>query len=163
MRGLKRTQRVSIGYIHDVTNAPAEPGRGTIAVEKQETATHRGDMFTKAPYPGKYSSVLKTIGVIPYADRPSRTKPPAAVKTDRSKLVENKKDKDNVNKNKMEKNDVEKAAPAIVVNHGNCPNLGNNGTSCSSPIARWTRDPWENEYVAEPRYAFLSTSKRTEL
>ena len=107
VRGLKRTQRVSTGYIHDVISAPAEPGRGTIAVEKQATATHRGDIFNRSLDPGKYSSALKMIGVIPYADRPSRTKPPAAVKTDRSKLIESKMDKDKMNKNKMVENDVE--------------------------------------------------------
>ena len=108
-------------------------------------------MFTKSLDPGKYSSALKMIGIIPYADRPSRTKPPTTVKTDRSKLVENKKDKDKMNKNKMEKNDVEKPAPAMVFNHGNYQNFRNNETSSSSPTARWTWDPWENEYVAEPR------------
>ena len=33
-------------------------------------------MFTKSLDPGKYSSALKMIGVVPYADRPSRTRPP---------------------------------------------------------------------------------------
>ena len=96
MRGLKRTQRVSIGYIHDVISAPAEPGRGTIAVEKQATATHRGDMFTKSFDPGKYFSALKMIGVILFVGRPSRTKPPAAIKMDMSNLVENRMDKNKV-------------------------------------------------------------------
>ena len=114
-------------------------------------------MFTKSLDPGKYSSALKMIGVIPYADRPSRTRPPAAVKTDRSKLVENKMDKNKVNKNKTEKNDVEKAAPAIVFNSGNYQNFRNNETSSSSSsTARWKWDPREKEYVAEPRYIFFS-------
>ena len=57
MRGLKRTQRVSIGYIHDVISAPAEPGRGTIAVEKQATAT-RPTVVTCSPSPSTPASTL---------------------------------------------------------------------------------------------------------
>ena len=56
MRGLKRTQRISIGDIHDVVSAKPEPGHGTIVVEK--------------------------IGVILFTDRPSRTKTPAAWRAD---------------------------------------------------------------------------------
>ena len=150
MRGMKRIQRVSIGYIHDVISAPAEPGRGTIAVEKQAIATHRGDMFTKSFDLGKYSSALRVIGVILCADRPSRTRPPAAVKMDKSKLVDNKVDKNKMNKNKTEKKNVEKAAPAIVLSRDNYQNFENNGASSSSSGVRGTQDPWENEYVAEP-------------
>ena len=86
MRGLKHTQRVSIGYIHDVMYAPTEPGRGTIAVEKQATAT---TVVTFSPNPSTpantYSSALKMIGIISFADRPSRTKPPAAIKIDKGR------------------------------------------------------------------------------
>ena len=109
-------------------------------------------MFTKSLDSGKYSSALKMIGVIPYADRPSRTRPPAAVKTDRSKLVENKMDKSKMNKNEQtEKNDVEKAAPAVVFSRDNYQNFRNNEASSSSSTAHWTWDSWENEYLAEPR------------
>ena len=98
MRGLKRTQRISIGYIHDVISAKPEPGHGTIVVEKAPTATHRGDMFTKALDPGKYASALKMIGVILFTDRPSRTKTPAALRADSGNV-----DKDQTEKSKTEK------------------------------------------------------------
>ena len=119
-------------------------------------------MFTKSFDPGKHSSALKMIGVIPFADLPSRAKPPATIKMDKSKLVENTMDKNKVDKNRMdnktEKNDVEKAAPATVFSRDNYQNFRNNGASSSSSTARWTWDPWENEYVAEPRQVFLFTS-----
>ena len=103
-------------------------------------------MFTKSLGPGKYSSALKMIGVIPIMDHPSRTKPSAAIKTHRIKMDRNKMDKNNLDKNKMdkkqtEKDDVEKAALAIIFSRNNYHNFCINEARSSSSTARWTWGP----------------------
>lgn len=142
MRGLKRTQRVSIGYIHDVISAKPEPGHGTLVVEKAPTATHRGDMFTKALDPGKYASALKMIGVILFSDRPSRTKTPAALRADFGDV-----DK---------KIETEKAAVAVVYHDNRYKDyrLKNESyrhaeTASSSSTARCAWTSWEDGYTPD--------------
>ena len=98
MRGLQRTQCISIGYIRDVISAKPEPGHGTIGSEKVPTLTHRGDMFTKALDPGKHASALKMMGVILLTDRPSSTTTPGALRADSGSV-----DKDQTEKKKREK------------------------------------------------------------
>jgi hypothetical protein len=65
MRGLRRMQRVSIGYIHDVINTPASASTGGVVMEKAPTATHKGDMFTKPLDANKFNLSLGLIQVKP--------------------------------------------------------------------------------------------------
>ena len=66
MRGLRRTQRVSIGYIHDVISTPATSSTGGVVMEKAPTATHKGDMFTKPLDTNKFNLSLGLIQVKPW-------------------------------------------------------------------------------------------------
>ena len=66
MRGLRRTQRVSIGYIHDVISTPATSSTGGVVMEKAPTATHKGDMSTKPLDANKFNLSLGLIQVKPW-------------------------------------------------------------------------------------------------
>ena len=61
MRHLSRTQRVSLGSLHEIfENKPAE-NEGSITLVKAETSVHRGDAFTKELEPHKFQDALALI------------------------------------------------------------------------------------------------------
>ena len=66
MRGLRRTQHVSIGYIHDAIDTPVSSSSGGVTMEKAPTATHKGDVFTKPLDTNKFNLSLGLIQVKPW-------------------------------------------------------------------------------------------------
>ena len=48
MRYVSRTQRIALGFLHDVLSGEETPGEGKVVLEKAPTLEHKGDMFTKA-------------------------------------------------------------------------------------------------------------------
>jgi hypothetical protein len=59
MRYLRRTQRVSIGFISDVINDASNE----ISIEQAPTATHKGDVFTKALAHADFHAALARLGM----------------------------------------------------------------------------------------------------
>jgi hypothetical protein len=59
MRYLKRTQRVCIGFISDTVNEE----KNEISIEQAQTATHKGDVFTKALGHADFHSALARLGM----------------------------------------------------------------------------------------------------
>ena len=47
MRHLHRTQRISIGLLHDMINEELQEGKGSISIAKVETSKLKGNLFTK--------------------------------------------------------------------------------------------------------------------
>ena len=65
MRYLQRTQRCSLGLLHDVCIADtpaADDEYGTIKVVKIDTALHKGDLFTKEFARPKFEDLVARIG-----------------------------------------------------------------------------------------------------
>ena len=158
MRGLKRTQRVSIGYIHDVISAKPEPRHGTIVVEKAPTATHRGGMFTQALDPGKYASALKMIGVIPFTDRPSRTKTPATLRADFGNMDVDQTEKNKKGKNAANKIETEKAAIAVIYSNNRYKDYRLNETASTSSKSRHVHRGHTNENYRHTEAASSSST-----
>ena len=61
MRHLPRTQRVSLGFLHEVFTAEPQEGEGRVRVMKAETDEHRGDAFTKELESHKFANALQLI------------------------------------------------------------------------------------------------------
>ncbi len=61
MRYLKRTQRVSLGFISDHIN----DADNHMSIEQAPTATHRGDMFTKQLNLSDFAAAVDRIGMRP--------------------------------------------------------------------------------------------------
>lgn len=68
MRHLPRTQRVSVGFLHEqIVQEPVE-GEGRIRLLKAETASHKGDLMTKELEPQQFERALAMIRV--FSDKP---------------------------------------------------------------------------------------------
>ena len=160
MRGLKRTQRVSIGYIHDTISAKPEPGHGTIVVERARAVTHRGDMFTKALDLGKCASALQKIGVIPFTDRPSRTKTPATPRADFGNMDVGQTEKNKTEKNTANKIETEKAAIAVIYSNNRYKDYRLNETASSSSKSRHVLRGHTNENYRHTEAASSSSTAR---
>ena len=65
VRYIKRTQRVSIGFVHDVLNddGKADSMRGRISAEKCPTEDQKGDLFTKSLPKVNFENALRRIRV----------------------------------------------------------------------------------------------------
>ena len=61
---LSRTERISLGVLHEVF---VEQTAGSANIQYQETASHKGDMFTKRLDPGPFEEALKRINLLPPA------------------------------------------------------------------------------------------------
>ena len=59
LRFLERTQRIAIGSVHELIESEA------IIVEYWNTATHRGDSFTKCLVPAKFLAARDLMGMVP--------------------------------------------------------------------------------------------------
>ncbi len=63
MRYLRRSQKTSLGLLHDLTEAPRDPTVGDIKVSKADTKIHKGDMFTKALNTNDFNKAIQRIGL----------------------------------------------------------------------------------------------------
>ena len=63
MRHLARTQRISIGLLHETINDEADHPEGDIELIKIDTKVHKGDMFTKELEVRDYVAAIGRIGV----------------------------------------------------------------------------------------------------
>jgi hypothetical protein len=65
LRALERTQRVCIGTLHELFVAPPEETKGSTlcTLTYQESATHKGDLFTKAMPPPTFARCLQLINM----------------------------------------------------------------------------------------------------
>ena len=61
MRHLPRTQRVSLGMLHEIFEQESNAGEGRITLIKEETAKHRGDLFTKELDAPKFRAAMQMI------------------------------------------------------------------------------------------------------
>jgi hypothetical protein len=61
MRHLSRTQRVSLGMLHEIFEKEPVEGEGRIRLVKAETSEHRGDAFTKELESHKFEHALDLI------------------------------------------------------------------------------------------------------
>jgi hypothetical protein len=61
MRHIPRTQRVSLGMLHEVFHQEPEEGEGRIGLKKASTDEHRGDAFTKELDPHKFHAAIDMI------------------------------------------------------------------------------------------------------
>ena len=66
MRYLKRTQRVSLGHLHDIFYEKEEKrgGHGKVNLKKANTHEHKGDMMTKELSPAQFDRALELIRVV---------------------------------------------------------------------------------------------------
>ena len=63
MRHLARTQRISIGLLHETIHDEADHPEGDIELIKIDTKIHKGDMFTKELEVRDYVTAIDRIGV----------------------------------------------------------------------------------------------------
>ena len=63
MRHVRRTQRTSLGLIHDMITEEPEEGQGRIRLIKASTADHLGDAFTKELDPRAFKDAMTAIGM----------------------------------------------------------------------------------------------------
>ena len=61
MRHLSRSQRTSLGFVHDIITDTVGPGEGPVAIVKADTKEHRGDLFTKELEPRDFDHALDMI------------------------------------------------------------------------------------------------------
>ena len=61
MRYLKRTQRVSIGFVNDVLNREPSPEEGRVTLLKAATSEQKGDHLTKAVPRATFERALEMI------------------------------------------------------------------------------------------------------
>ena len=66
LRALKKTHRLSLGFLHDMTEAKPEPGEGAIAMFKQESESQKGDYFTKITPPKSFQKFLDLFRIRPF-------------------------------------------------------------------------------------------------
>jgi hypothetical protein len=65
MRHIARTQRTSIGLLHEATSEDKDAPEGNISLIKVDTKIHKGDMFTKELDVKDYLLAIDRIGVKP--------------------------------------------------------------------------------------------------
>ena len=65
LRHLKRTQRISLGELHEAfeERGAEATGDGPVTLEHAETKTHKGDVFTKYMSPASYKDAVARLGV----------------------------------------------------------------------------------------------------
>ena len=66
MRHIPRTQRVSLGMLHEIFHDDPEQGEGRIDLIKANTDEHRGDAFTKELDPNKFQAAIEMIRMKPH-------------------------------------------------------------------------------------------------
>ena len=64
MKGLSRTQKVSLGYMHDLVTENSVDGFGKVELDRVDTDSQKGDLFTKAFGSQKFWSLLFILGVV---------------------------------------------------------------------------------------------------
>ena len=64
LRHLPRTQRVSLGLLHESITSKPENGEGNTRLLKVETGSHKGDLFTKELAPKDFNKALDMIRII---------------------------------------------------------------------------------------------------
>ena len=71
LRHLKRTQRISLGELHEAFEEQgADDGSsGSVTLEHAETKTHKGDVFTKYMSPAAFREAVARLGVMPRCAR----------------------------------------------------------------------------------------------
>ena len=63
MRHVKRTQRTSLGLVHDIITEDPPEGEGKIRLVKANTADHLGDALTKELEPRAFKDAMTAIGM----------------------------------------------------------------------------------------------------
>ena len=63
LRHLYRTQRVSLGLLHDTVMNKDEHDEGSIELRKVETNLHKGDLMTKELDAPKFAAALERIRI----------------------------------------------------------------------------------------------------
>ena len=65
LRHMARTQRVSLGDLHETFEERQAEGHddGPVLLQHQETKQHKGDVFTKYLDPTTYNNALRRLGV----------------------------------------------------------------------------------------------------
>ena len=63
LRHISKTQKINLGFAHELVTRDDADGYGRVFLESHETATHKGDMFTKMLVPCKFVSALHLINV----------------------------------------------------------------------------------------------------
>ena len=63
LRYLVRQQQVSLGGLHDLFTDPPPPGCGKFELKYRETATHKGDVFTKPLPPASFLPAVERLGL----------------------------------------------------------------------------------------------------
>ena len=71
LRHLKRTQRISLGELHEAFEEQgADDGSsGPVTLEHADTKTHKGDVFTKYMSPASFREAVARLGVMPRCAR----------------------------------------------------------------------------------------------
>ena len=66
MRHLRRTQRISLGHLHDAFFEKEEQrgDHGKVNLKKANTIDHKGDMMTKELAPAQFNRALELIRVV---------------------------------------------------------------------------------------------------
>ena len=62
MRYLLRTHRIALGTLKELTTEEPESGEGRVTLEHWPTASHKGDMFTKALAPNVFQDAVVQLG-----------------------------------------------------------------------------------------------------
>ncbi|MCP4901810.1 MAG: hypothetical protein GY906_33010, partial [bacterium] len=68
MRHIPRTQRVSLGMLHEIFHDEPEEGEGRIGLMNADTDEHRGDAFTKELDPQKFHAAIDMIRMKRHVD-----------------------------------------------------------------------------------------------
>ena len=66
LRSLRKTHRLSLGFLHDITGMKPEPGEGTINMFQQDSDTQKGDYFTKITPPKSFQKFLDLFRIRPF-------------------------------------------------------------------------------------------------
>ena len=71
LRHLKRTQRISLGDLHETFEGRNAEGSedGPVKLEHADTKTHKGDVFTKYMSPMAFREAVSRLGVMPRCAR----------------------------------------------------------------------------------------------
>ena len=63
LRHLQRSQRVSLGYVHEVVTGQDDTSDGNIELAKVDTSSQKGDSFTKYLTPKDFHKAMDIIGI----------------------------------------------------------------------------------------------------
>ena len=73
LRHLPRTQRIALGFLHDTLSPDSDDElglhehEGPLTVEKDDTDSHKGDVFTKEMSRQSFEEKLHKLGMAPSA------------------------------------------------------------------------------------------------